>query len=457
MAEAGAEQQLKALANLLLLQQRLREAQNSSELGFILVNDTQSLVSYRSAALWTATPGEDSRGSITSVAGASEHDAHSPYMNWMRALARQLAGEQRIYDIAPGQVEVIRKQDAPQAVVDQWDAHGSECLLWCPLKTAGVVQGALLLWRQAPLNESEQRILGNWLAAASYSLAALRGKPFARQRFQWTTRRRQIAAGIAAVLLLLMFLPVRLTVLAQAEIVARDPTVVKAPMDGIIDKLLVRPNMVVEAGAVLVQLDDTELQTRLSVAEQTLAIARAQYRQAGQSAAFDANAKASLRVLALESEKRQSEVEYVQALLERSGVEAEQAGVIIMPSPDELVGKPVVTGERLMTIADPENTQLEAWLAVGDDITLLYDSLIEFFPNVAPDKKFTARLRRMDYQASTTDAGELAYRIRAELDTNENLPRIGMRGTAQLHGERVSLAYFLFRRPLATLRRWTGL
>jgi multidrug efflux pump subunit AcrA (membrane-fusion protein) len=233
--------------------------------------------------------------------------------------------------------------------------------------------------------------------------------------------------------------------------------VVRSPMDGIISSLHVRPNMVVETDTVLLRLDDTELQTRLDVALQTLAISRAQYRQAGQSAASNTDAKASLRVLALEAEKQQSEVSYVKSLLERSEIEAEQAGVVIMPNPDELIGRPVVTGERLMTIADPGNTQLEAWLSVGDDITLLYDAEIAFFPNVAPDKKFMARLRRMDYRAETTDAGELAYRIRGDFDVNSNLPRIGMRGTAKLYGERVSLAYFLLRRPLASMRRWLGL
>jgi multidrug efflux pump subunit AcrA (membrane-fusion protein) len=245
-------------------------------------------------------------------------------------------------------------------------------------------------------------------------------------------------------------------VLAQAEIVARDPLVVRSPMDGIISSLHVQPNTVVEEGTLLLKLDDTELQTRQDVAEQTLAISRAQYQQAGQAAAFDVNAKASLRVLALESEKRQSEVEYVNSLLERSNVEADQGGVIIMPNSDELIGKPVVTGERLMTIADPLDTQLEAWLSVGDDITLLYDTRIEFFPNVAPDKKFKGRLRRMDYRAEPTASGELAYRIRGDFEDGQILPRIGMRGTAKLYGERVSLGYYLLRRPLATIRRWLG-
>ena len=449
MSEASTEQQLYALAKLLLLQQRLREAENPAELGFILVNDTHGLVPYHSALFWLAHRGSEDKGSVVSVAGSIDHDEHSPYMHWMRSLTAQLAANK------PRQMVTYRRGDVSGELAEQWDTHGSESLVWYPLRTgAGAMMGAILMWREAEISESEQRVLGSWFSAASYSLAALQGKSL-RPGFQWTQLRKRIAAVIAAVLALMMFMPVRLTVLAQAEIVARDPTVIRAPMDGIVSDLLVRPNAPVEEGALLLKLDDTELQTRLSVAEQTLAISRAQYQQA-QSASRSANAKASLRVLALETEKRQSEVSYMKTLLQRSEVEAERDGVVIMPNPDELIGRPVVTGERLMTIADPNNTQLQAWLAVGDDITLLYDSEIDFFPNVAPDKKYSVRLRRMDYRAQLAETGELAYRIRGDFATGENLPRIGMRGTAKLHGEEVSLGYFLLRRPLATLRRWLG-
>ena len=451
MAGAGTELQLKALANMLLLQQRLREAQNAAELGFILVNDTLSLLPYRSAVLWLTNPAAEKKGRISNISGAVEHDDHSPFVQWMRALCRHFAAN------SGNKIKQYQKADLPPELADRWDAHGDQCLVWCPLRSgSGVNIGAFLMWREQALSEPEGRILVNWLNAASYGLAALKGKPFARPGFEWTSKRRHVALVVAGAVFLLMFMPVRLSVLAQAEIVARDPLVVRSPMDGIISSLHVRPNAVVEEGALLLKLDDTELQTRQDVAKQTLAISRAQYRQAGQAAAFDANAKASLRVLALESEKRESEVEYVRSLLERSDVEAEREGVVIMPNPDELIGKPVVTGERLMTIADPLDTQLEAWLSVGDDITLLYDAHIEFFPNVAPDKKFMGRLRRMDYRAEPAESGELAYRIRGDFEEGQILPRIGMRGTAKLYGEPVSLGYYLLRRPLATMRRWLG-
>ena len=451
MSTTGSEQQLKALANLLLLQQRLREASTEAELGFLLTNDTRILVDYRSAVLWIASSTRPGGGAIISVSGAVEHDNHSPYVEWMRALCRELTAYRE------PEPKAVRMDDVSEALAGSWGVHGDKVLYWCPIYSgSGYYIGALAFWRDRPMQDAQQRILKFWLSAAGYSISALRGKAFARPKFAWTRRRKRIAAGAAVVLLALMFLPVRLSVLAQAEVVAQDPLVVRSPLDGIIDSISVRPNALVSTGDPLLYLDDTELQTRLKVAEQALAISRAQYQQAGQSASFDRDAKASLRVLALEIEKREAEVAYVRSLIERSEVEAERGGVVIMPSPDELIGKPVVTGERLLTIADPEKTQLEAWLQVGDDVELPYDTRIEFFPNVAPEKKFSASLRRMDYKATTMESGDLAYRIRGEFSSKDNLPRIGMRGTAKLYGEKVSLWYYMFRRPLSAVRRWIG-
>ena len=154
MAEATSEQQLKALANLLLLQQRLREASTEAELGFLLTNDTQNLLPYRSAVLWLASSRRRQGGSIVSVSGAVEHDAASPYVQWMNALCRELASQQE------AGVREIRKGNAPESFADGWDKHGADCLTWCPLYSgAGVFLGALALWRDKPLLEAEQRFI----------------------------------------------------------------------------------------------------------------------------------------------------------------------------------------------------------------------------------------------------------------------------------------------------------
>ena len=47
--------------------------------------------------------------------------------------------------------------------------------------------------------------------------------------------------------------------------------------------------------------------------------------------------------------------------------------------------------------------------------------------------------------------------IKAKLLDATHPPRIGLKGTAKVFGERVSLFYYLLRRPLAAARQFVGL
>jgi hypothetical protein len=61
------------------------------------------------------------------------------------------------------------------------------------------------------------------------------------------------------------------------------------------------------------------------------------------------------------------------------------------------------------------------------------------------------------YEARMVEGDVLAYRIYAAIDSTPRDLRLGIRGTAQISGERVFLAYYLFRKPIAVLRQRIGL
>jgi len=119
-------------------------------------------------------------------------------------------------------------------------------------------------------------------------------------------------------------------------------------------------------------------------------------------------------------------------------------------------GKPIQTGERLMEIADPNQAELRIELAVGDAIALTSDAEVALFLDSDPLQRYSAKLERVAYEAQSTPAGQLAYRLDASF-TDTPVPRIGLRGTAKLFGQRAPLALYLLRRPLAGLRQSVGL
>ena len=105
----------------------------------------------------------------------------------------------------------------------------------------------------------------------------------------------------------------------------------------------------------------------------------------------------------------------------------------------------------------PARAEIEIWLPVSDAITLKNGSDVDFFLNVTPESPLHATLRQASYEATQSPAGLLGYRLKAKLTDTAHPPRIGLKGTAKVYGERVTLFYYLLRRPLAAARQFVGL
>jgi GAF domain-containing protein len=439
---------LQGVAELLLLEQRLRQAATGTELGYRLVNETTHLCRSDTAALWL----EGGRhGRLEAVANLPEPAPDAPFTQWMRRAGAALART------GSGGVREVGAADLPDKLRAQWDEFLAPAGVWVPLTTpAGRTLGGLLLARSLAWQESEKRILGRLGETAAHALEALHLR---RRRKLRPNRRvgKLIAWAVAAGLAAAMFVPVPLSVLAPAEVAPLDPFVVRAPLDGVIRSVDVRANQPVASGETLLSLDETDLAARLDVALQDLEIARAEYRQAQQTSMRDREASSRINVLAARIAQAEADVAYVRSLLDRIEVRAERPGIAIVPDRQALIGKPVRIGERLMTIADPGSVQVEAWLPVADAIPLPADGGAELYLNTDAGRGLPATVESIDYQAQVSPGGILAFRVVAAFAAEAAPPRVGQRGTLRLEGETVPLFQFLFRRPWAALRPWLGL
>ncbi|WP_337997988.1 efflux RND transporter periplasmic adaptor subunit [Oleispirillum naphthae] len=435
--------QLRSLANLLLLESRLRQAATIAELGFSLVNDIRLIVSTDIALLWRNT---GAGGRVESVSGLPEPAHGAPFTAFVESLCRHLrnGGD----PCAPRRVELSALSvELAESAREFLPAE----ILWAPLDGRGNPLGSLLVARATPWTDEEIRIVGRIAEAAAHVFLVLAAA--GRWRLRRPFRSRRWAIGALAAALLVLLLPVRLSVLAPAEVVPRDPLVLRAPLDGVISKVLVKPNQEVKTGDPLFRLDDRALRTKLAMAQQELEVTQAEYRQAQQSTGHDPQASARLPVLAAQIVQKIAEVDYEQALLARIDVRAPADGVIILSDVNRLEGKPVTLGERIMTLANPKTVLLEAWLPIHDNIPLQRGAPIDLFLNTDPGAPLAATLDDMDFQAQHTPEGPLAYRATAGF-TETTPPRIGLRGTARVFGRKVSLFYYLFRRPWAAARPW---
>jgi HlyD family secretion protein len=123
-------------------------------------------------------------------------------------------------------------------------------------------------------------------------------------------------------------------------------------------------------------------------------------------------------------------------------------------------GKPVVTGERVALLADPNNPGVLVYLPVADAINLGQGATVRLYLQVAPLTPLAAQISQTSYQSVLSPEGVASYRLRAkfvDLDPEQTaLARIGLKGTAKIYGDNATLGYYLFRRPLSALRELTG-
>jgi hypothetical protein len=89
-------------------------------------------------------------------------------------------------------------------------------------------------------------------------------------------------------------------------------------------------------------------------------------------------------------------------------------------------------------------------------VTLEQGNRVDVFLDIDPLRRYEAGVKRVPYQSTLSEAGVLAYSVRAVLKENGDPPRIGLRGSAKVFGPRTTVFYFLFRRPLTALRQMMG-
>jgi hypothetical protein len=429
----------RVFAQFLDLERLTRAARTSDQLAYSLVNDGQPMFGFRHAALVIA-------GKVRAVTGVSVIDPNAPFVAFVEHAVAQLF---KLEKARPA--SVVAMDALSTSVRENWQSLSATHVFWLPLLDhKGYVFGGLWLASDKPWAAPQQVLLSQ--QGDTYSHAWLALQPRKPWRLRWS-RKRQV--GVLAVALLSLLIPVRQSVLAPAEVVPLAGRVVAAPLDGVIAEFLIKPNQPVKMGDLLVRFENTTLMAQADVAERTLGVAEAELKANSQRAFADAESSSKVDLLAARVEQKRAERDYALELLKRSEVRAERNGIAVFADAQRWTGKPVQTGERLLEIADPSQAELRIELAVGDAIALEPDAEIALFLDSDPLHRYSARLERAAYEALPTPGGQLAYRLDASF--LDSPPRIGLRGTAKVFGERAPLALYLLRRPLAGLRQNVGL
>jgi hypothetical protein len=449
MNPASPPETVPPLLTLLQLGRRARAAASPETLGFVIVNETLQLTSYRQAALWT----EIGLGRVAAVSGLPQPDPTAPYVQWLTALCRHQMREK-------AEAGRLVPEDLPESVRADWAQWLPAHAVWLPLGRESEAtegrDGGLLLARDEPWEEHDLALLKELAHVYGHALASFRPRQRAHERLLGWLRTGKARRRLLIAALLLCLLPVRLTVLATAEVSPIDPFMVRAPLDGVIDRFDVRPNQAVKAGTPLFSLDTTALRTRLELARKAFDTAQEEYRQTAQIAVTSDKNRAEIALRRGKLQEKAVELDYTSEQFERVQVKAERDGIAVFADANDWVGKAVALGERILLVADPARVELTAWLPAGDQIEVSPGDTLALYPQGSPFTSFEAKVISVAYRAEVTPEGFLAYRIKAAFEPGQSTPRIGQMGTARLQGSWAPLAYVALRRPLGVVRQWLG-
>lgn len=418
------------------IEHRILKARRPVEVAFIAVNEAHALAPYRQAALWSRTNGAEA------LSGAAMIEAGSPYVLWLNQVMAELAAKFTV-------PAAITAADLSPVLAEQWAE-------WFPVHALFLNMGesALIFIRDEVWTEEEAVLLERLADLVRLAHLGLRPRPSLAHRIKHLAGGRMRLATAALVLIGLF--PVTGSVLSPAESVPAHPVLVRAPLDGVIGRIHVSPNQSIAEGQELFDLDTTTLGGKRDVALQQQATAQAEYRQAAQAMVFDPKAKAQVAILAGKADERTAEANWLNSQLERIRVKAPKSGIAVFDDPSDWVGKPVAVGEKVMVVADETDTEVEAWVSVSDVGEAQPGATLTLFLNTQPLSPLRAVVRSVAYEASARPDATLAHRVRATLAEGETKPRLGLKGTARIDGESVPLAWWLFRRPFATVRQTLG-
>lgn len=434
---------LAAIKNLAVLQHLTLEALGAGsrrELIFIVLNSTASLIRFDRSSLWDA----GAKPRLLGISGNAGFNARSPTNKAWRTALSALANRDEPAVIDCGRLVPGLAEDASA--------------LWLPLKVEGTLHAGLCLERYGPPRWNEDDIRALRPLAGAYGAAF---RVFAARRRGVSGFLRKGRAAIAllalaalAAALLLVRLPLR--IVAPCEVVASRPLPVSAPIDGVIEEILVRPGQEVEAGAALYVYAAEVALREVEVARRQVEVVRAGLESASAQALKDRAARAEMQLLKNRLAQEEVRLEAAEYRAGRLRVAAPEAGTVVLDDPAAWRGKPVHTGTEVLRLVRPADSRVRIWLPQEDRIAFRPDIPVLVLLHADSGRSRRAGLEYVAGQARQGPDGIYGFMAEALWLDGSGDAALGLKGTAVVYGDEAPLWYWLLRKPVAAVRRFLG-
>lgn len=428
-------------------------AKNPQNLNFILLNDTLHVLPYDLAILWRITPNH--KPEMLGVSGQSTYTTNSETVNRWTVLLSSL------HDLK--KTKQFTSEDFPTLQQDWELAHkkAEASILWLPfvVHENEIIGFWFEKWNDPTgLNFAPDRlkIVEEYVVPA---YAAAWGKfhthmTWRKLRDFFNAKRLSyLTIGLIA-LSLLIRIPLR--VVAPCEVVAKDPYIITAPLEGIIAHINIKPGQPVKIGDSLYDYDPRIPLQELRIAEKQVEVTQSEINRSVAAGIEEYKPLTELASLNVKLQKARLDLEYAKARAEELAGKSPKEGVALIDNPDEWQGRPVKVGERIMIISDPTQTKVRMWIPEADNIQIDMTKPVRVYLNPSPEKSYYVKLNFIAHEAQLSEKQVASFMAEGDWVTPPTDIRLGVKGSAVLYGERVSFLYYIFRKPLNTVRNFVG-
>ena len=437
------------IARLISLEKKTREAKSKDELNFLVVNETREIIDYTTSFLLLKSATD--KFHINAISDIASIDRTAPLVTFVESIINHKT------KINLKEIESIDLEQFSKKIKKQKPKNIPQYLLCIPIfSPQRGLQGYLLLARNKNFNENENELVQHLSRTYGHAyntfLTNFSIKNFLKKNF--TGKKRWIT--ISVIILIFLF-PVRMTSTAPVEVVAKNPFLITSPFDGVVKKIIANNNDQTKPGDLLVLLEDIDLSNEFNLAKQSLQVAEKELLRTRQSSFTDNEQKSRLAELVAQVDLKRVELKSAERKLKNSKIYSEKKGVVIVDRKSDWQGKPVAVGEKILTIADPSNIEFLIWLPVKDSIVINQDANTNIFLDINPMSSYKGNIIRSTYEPELSPEEVLSYKLISSFKGNRDTPRIGLRGTAKVYGNRTILFYYLFRKPITFIRQLIGI
>ncbi|MGB5792072.1 efflux RND transporter periplasmic adaptor subunit [Poseidonibacter sp.] len=442
------------ISALLQLEHNCRNCENYMELKYTIVNETRNLLDYEQAIF--LAPNYSGKLKVEAISDISAIDFTSPFVQCIESISN------KIYKSNNKSTHILNNKEEIETYQSrQLKELSYENVLWLRLeikKEDITSEYFLVLLKKEQWTKKEEEIGTHLSSSFAYFLYATR-----KGAFKSNLKKSSFGSFLIKLSLLclipIMFIPIKLTVLAPLEVIAKDPFIVTSALEGVVSEIKVKSNEYVKKDTLIVKLNDTDYLNKYLIAQKTLNVAKAQLHTSQQASFYDVKQKNQLEELKAQVQLKQSELDFTKEQLDKTLIYSKKDGIVIIHNPNEWKGKPVVTGERIFQIANKQNIELKIMLPVSDAIFLEDNAKIKAFLDNNPLDTWDGKITHISYKPELTPENILAYKITAQFDHLQKdayIPTIGLRGTAKIYSHEVSLFFYIFRKPITSLRQLVG-